>query len=214
MHISKRERDEARRREALRKTRWLRLVGILLHLELAWGYGLRGGGRAGVVRYHALEMEPKRNSVAKMMLGRLIKARQAYMDRIDGGGKLERMDRKFFEQSDKEMTEISIEVIKALPEEASSTEALIVLTYVVYAIMHDYRVLHEDDLPELKRMMSAFGSFADWLLPRESPMVEAMNRAYFAVRDEMLGHPDWTCGGELVWLESEQEKWLREREAE
>ena len=212
--MTKRERDEQRRIDAIRRMRLMHLCGMLLHIQVSWEHGFVGGGQAWGAKYAPVDLAGGRLGMAKILWHKLNKARMDMFDAFGMAKEFEKCGKSFFRDSDNAITNLNLEVIRALPPEASYTEGLICSTYLVYAMLHDLRILENDQRPELEKLVRAFGSFADWLLPKDSPLVEPMNKVYWACRDGILCTPDWTRGGELEWGESEQDKYLREKEKE
>ena len=212
--MTKRERDELRRIEGIRKRRLFHLLGMLLHIQVSWEHGFVGGGEAWGAKYAPVDLEGRMLGMAKIRWHGLNKTRMAFFEAYSMDKAFDKLGQKFFRDSNNAILNINLEVIRALPPEASYTEGLICSTYLVYAMLHDLRILENDQRPELEKLVRAFGAFADWLLSQDSPLVEPMNKVYWACRDGILCTPDWTRGGELEWCESEQDKYLREKEKE
>ena len=207
----KQQRDEARKSEAMRRNRLKHLLGLLLHVQVSWEHGFQGGGSAWGASYAPVELEGRRLGMAKILWAKLNDARIALFERYNLHGEFQRSGKSFYEDGDKVITNLSLEIIKALPPEASYTDGLIVLTYLCHALLHDLRILEDDNRIELLKLDKALGSFADWLLPQDSPLVKPLNVVYAANRDAVLCNPDWTRGGTLEWGESEQDKYERNK---
>lgn len=209
--MTKRERDERRRLEAIRRMRLMHLLSLLLHVQVCWEQGFEGGGEAWGIRYMPVTLEGRRVGMTKMLMSRVNKARVVMFSIAGLKEGFDRRGKGFYEDCEAMRMNLSMEIIKALPEEASYTDGLIVLTYLVSTFLYDLQILEDDQRPELTKLVKAFNSFADWLMPKESELVGPFNAVYWATRDEVLCHPDWTRGGTLEWTPSEQELWLKEK---
>lgn len=210
--MTKRERDEQRRIDAIMRNRMMHLMSMLLDIQVRWEHGFVGGGRDWGQDYPAVELSGRELGMAKIRWHALNKARMDFFEAMDFDRAIKTKGQKFFRDSDNVITNLRLAALRALPENASYTDELKVLTYVVYALLHDLRILEADERPALAALVKAFGAFADWLLPKDSALVMPMNAVYWENRDGVLCCPDWTRGGTLEWAESEQDKYLRERE--
>ena len=211
MKISKAQRDEERRREAIKRNRLKHLLGLLLHVQVSWEHGFIGGGKAWGASYAPVELKGGRLGMAKILWAKLNTARINLFDAYNFHSEFQRSGKAFYQDGDKVITNLSLEIIKALPEEASYTDGLVVLTYLCHAFLHDLRILEDDNRIELLMLDKALASFANWLLPQDSPLVKPLNVVYAAQRDTVLCSPDWTRGGTLEWGESEQDKYEKEQ---
>ena len=117
--MPKRERDELRRIEGIRKRRLLHLLGMLLHVQVSWEHGFVGGGEAWGAKYARVELEGRRLGMAKILWGKLDKARRELFEAFGLEKEFRRLGQKFFRDSDHALTNLNLEIIRAVPPEAS-----------------------------------------------------------------------------------------------
>lgn len=205
----KAQRNEERRREAIRRMRLHTFIALLIPIMDAWEIGLKGGGEKGKLSFKSIELPSAEARYVRMMSGKIAKARDAVVrmlgvDSFDVG-------MSFYRTADTKLQLVSNSVIKHLPEDGTRADQMRVITYIIYTALYDLRWLTEDQRPEVKRLVSVLGTLADHLIDRDSPLVHPMNRVYWETRDIMQEYPDWTLGGTVEWGESEQAKYEREK---
>lgn len=209
--MSKKDRDEARRREAIRRLRLHTFIAILIPIMDAWEVGLKGGGQKGQMSFKSIEVEAKEARYIKMQMGKIAKARDAVVRML--GVDSFNVGMAFYRTADEKLQVISNAVIKHLPEEASRADQLRTITYLIYTAIHDLRIITDDQRPEVKKLISALGTLANHLIDRDSQLVRPMSWAYWETRDAMQEYPDWTRGGEVEWGPSEQTLYERGKAA-
>ena len=207
---SKAQRDEERRQQAISRMRLHTFIALLIPVMDAWDIGLKGGGQVGSMKYQAVEIDKKEARYVRMQSGKVNKARDAVV-RLLGLASFEKTARSFYATADDKLQKLSRAVMDYLPEDCSHADELRVLTYLLYTAFYDLRILTEDGRPEVKRLVSAFGCLADYLLPADSPLVLPMNKAYYATRQAMQGDDE-------IWYDVDrdnapQENWIKEHAA-
>lgn len=207
---SKAQRDEDRRREAVRRMRLHTFIALLIPVMDAWEVGLKGGGQIAEMKYRAVELSPKEARYVKMQAGKVNKARDAVV-RLLGLASFEKIGKNFYATADEKLQIVSRAIYDALPEDCPHDDEVRVLTYILYAAFHDLRILTNDGRPEVKRLVSALGCLADYLIPHDSHLVHPMSDVYWKTRDALQEDPDWTRGGEIEWGESAQDKYEKEQ---
>ena len=198
-------RDAARRSEAMRRMRIQTFVCMLIPLLNGWTFGLKGGGNDGYVRYNAIDAEQKERRYILMQCGRISKLRDALI-RASGIEYFRRVGNSFFEDVDRKLVGIAEKIIAALPEDQTHYDQTVLLTYIIYASFHDYAELENDRSQALKDLISSMKALANHLIPAGSPLCGPLNAVYWATRDDLQQTTDWTLGGTLEWLPSEDEK--------
>ena len=211
MKVSKAQRNEERRREAILRLRLHTFIAILIPIMDAWELGMKGGGKKVQMEYKAIEVPPKVASYIKMMSGKINKARDEVV-RLLGVESFD-VGMAFYRTADDKLQEISAACIKHLPEDAGRYDQMRVMTYLIAAAFHDLRIITQDLRPEVKRLAAAIEGLANYLIKPDSHLVQPMSNAYWETRDVMQEFPDWTCGGVIEWGPSEQDKYLQERAA-
>ena len=152
MKISKAQRDEERRRDTMRRNRLKHLLGMLLHIQVSWEHGFKGGGKAWNMSYAPVELEGRRLGMAKILLAKLNTARIEFFEKRQLEREFRRTGKSFFEDGDRAITDLGMEIIKALPEEASYTDGLICMTYIIHTLMHDLAILEDDNKIEIVKL--------------------------------------------------------------
>ena len=198
-------RDAARRSEAMRRMRIQTFVCMLIPLLNGWTFGLKGGGNDGYVRYNAIDAEQKERRYILMQCGRISKLRDALI-RASGIDSFRSVGNSFFEDVDCKLVGIAEKIIAALPEDQTHYDQTVLLTYIIYAAFHDYAELENDRSQALKDLISSMKALANHLIPAGSPLCGPLNAVYWATRDDLQQTTDWTLGGTLEWLPSEDEK--------
>ena len=208
--ISKAQRDEERKREAVRRMRLHSFVALLIPTMYAWELGMRGGGRHGEMTYQAVEVPPQVARYVRMQAGRIDKARDAVV-RMLGVASFERLGKNFFQTADDKLQELSLAIINALPPNATHADELRVLTYLLHTAFHDFCILTDETRPEVKKLVSVLGTLANYLIKEDSHLVMPMNKAYYATRNAIQG--DDTVWYEVNWDNAPQEVWLKNHAA-
>lgn len=206
---SKAQRDEERRKEAIRRLRLHTFIAILIPIMDAWEMGMKGGGQRGSMYFKPVEVDAKEARYIKMQSGKIKKAQDEVV-RMLGVDSFD-MGMGFYRTADEKLQTLSLSCIKHLPEDASRADQMRVMTYLIYTAFHDLRIITDDQRPEVKKLISALGALANHLIDRDSPLVHPMSWAYWETRDAMQEYPDWTRGGEVEWGPSEQTKYEREK---
>ena len=205
--MGKKAEKEARRREkAIRRMRLQTFIALLIPVMTGWQIGLKGGGYDGYIRYNAIEATPKERRYILMQCGRINKARDVLVRECMGLESFKSAGNAFFATADQKLVSIAEKIINALPEDQTHYEQTAVLTYVLYCAFYDYAALEADDRPQLRHLISVMGILANHIIPAGSPLAGPMNAVYWATRDDLQANPDWTRGGTLEWLPSEDEK--------
>lgn len=181
----------------------------MIPVMAGWQIGLKGGGYDGFIRYNAIEADPKERRYILMQCGRINKARDGLVQECMGLEAFKQAGKAFFETADKKLMSIAEKIINALPEGQTHYEQTAVLTYILYAAFYDYSFLENDKRPQLKHLISVIGCLANHIIPAGSPLCAPLNAVYWATRDDLQANPDWTRGGTLEWLPSEDEKAMR-----
>lgn len=205
----KAQRDEERRREAIRRLRLHTFIAILIPIMDAWEVGLKGGGKKGQMTFKSIEVEAKEARYIKMQMGKIAKARDAVVRML--GVDSFNVGMSFYRTADEKLQTLSLSCIKHLPADASRANQMRVMTYLIYTAIHDLRIITDDQRPEVRALWSALGTLANHLVGRDSPLVHPMSWAYWETRDAMQEYPDWSRGGEVEWGPSEQTKYEREK---
>lgn len=205
----KAQRDEERRKEAIRRLRLHTFIAILIPIMDAWEMGMKGGGQRGSMYFKPVEVDAKEARYIKMQSGKIKKAQDEVVRML--GVNSFNVGMSFFRTADEKLQAISNAVIKHLPADASRADQLRTITYIIYTAFHDLRIITDDQRPEVKKLISALGALANHLIDRDSPLVHPMSWAYWETRDAMQEYPDWSRGGEVEWGESEQTKYEREK---
>lgn len=207
--ISKAQRNEQRRRAAIRRMRLQTFIAILIPVMDAWEVGLKGGGQLGSMSFKSIETDAKTARYVKMMLGKIRKARDAVV-RVIGIDSFD-VGKNFYVTADEKLQIVSNAVIQHLPENADRVDQMRVITYLTYMAFYDLRILTDDQRPEVKKLVSALGCLADYLIKPDSPLVMPMNKAYYATRTAVQGSDEvWY---ELDWETAPQEVWIKEHAA-
>lgn len=204
--LGKKARKEAARKErAIRRMRLQTFIALLIPVMQGWILGVKGGGQDGPLYYNAVEVTPAQKRYIIMQAGRINKARDALVHNCMG---IEAFDtgKAFYRTADEKLQDVSARIVEALPEWQTHFDQLSVLTYVLYCAFYDYAALEDDTRTELRKLVQVLGQLANHLLPAGSPLCGPMNTVYWATRDDLQAHPDWTRGGTLEWLPSEDEK--------
>jgi hypothetical protein len=209
--MSKKDRDEARRREAIRRLRLHTFIAILIPIMDAWEMGMKGGGQRGSMYFKPVEVDAKEARYIKMQSGKIKKAQDEVVRML--GVNSFNVGMSFFRTADEKLQVISNAVIKHLPADASRADQLRTITYIIYTAFHDLRIITDDQRPEVKKLISALGTLANHLIGQNSPLVHPMSWAYWETRDAMQEYPDWTRGGEVEWGPSEQDLYERGKAA-
>jgi hypothetical protein len=207
----KAQRDEERRREAIRRLRLHTFIAILIPIMDAWEVGLKGGGEKGQMSFKAVDVEAKEARYIKMQMGKIAKARDAVVRML--GVDSFNVGMSFYRTADEKLQTISNAVIKHLPADASRADQLRTITYIIYTAFHDLRILTDDQRPEVKKLISVLGALANHLIDRDSPLVHPMSWAYWETRDTVQEFPDWSRGDEIEWGPSEQDLYERGKAA-
>ena len=209
--MSKKDRDEARRREAIRRLRLHTFIAILIPIMDAWEVGLKGGGQRGSMYFKPVEVDAKEARYIKMQSGKIKKAQDEVVRML--GVSSFNVGMSFFRTADTKLQLVSNSVIKHLPVDASRADQLRTITYIIYTAFHDLRILTDDQRPEVKKLISVLGALANHFIDRDSPLVHPMSWAYWETRDAMQEFPDWTRGGEVEWGPSEQDLYEKAKAA-
>ena len=208
MLLGKKARKEAARKEkAIRRMRLQTFITLLIPAMQSWIIGLKGGGFDGYIRYNAIEA-PTQNEkrYIVMQVGRINKARDTLVRECMGLEAFKASGNAFFATADKKLMSIEEKIINALPEDQTHYEQTAVLTYIIYAAFYDYSFLENDKRPQLKHLISVIGCLANHIIPAGSMLCAPLNAVYWATRDDLQANPDWTRGGTLEWLPSEDER--------
>lgn len=211
--MTKRERQEARKREIQQKMCLHHFLGLSVMFENAWTFGLAGGGRTSSTVYQPVNMD---KATAKFVLAqwdKILKWRFKLVQELGGTVMWEKVPAAFYRDAEYKLNLVERKSKEAWPE-GTHEDFMIIETYLLYAALHDYAILRNDSRPALRYMVQTLGTLVNRLMPKDSPLVEPMNKVYWATRDTWQENPDWTSGGELEWGESEQDKYLREKEKE
>lgn len=206
MIIGKKARKEAARKEkAIRRMRLQTFIALLIPVMAAWQIGVKGGGYDGDIYYRPVDVSPEQRRYILMQAGRINKARDVLVRECMG---LEAFNtgKSFFRTADEKLHDISYRIFAELPESQTRADYMTVLTYILYAALHDYRELEDDTRSQLRKLEMVLGQLANHLMPAGSPLCGPMNNVYWATRDDMQATTDWTLGGTLNWQPSEDEK--------
>lgn len=204
----KAEKEAKRRAQAIRRMRLQTFIALLIPVMAGWQIGVKGGGNDGWIHYNAVEVTPAQKRYILMQAGRINKARDALVRECMG---LEAFDvgKSFYRTADDKFQHLAELIVDALPSSQTHYQQMVCLTYIIYCAFYDYAALEADDRPQLKHLISVLGTFANHVLPAGSPLCGPMNAVYWATRDDLQASPDWTRGGTLEWLPSEDEKAMR-----
>lgn len=206
MILGKKARKEAARREkAIRRMRLIRFVSLLAPVIFGWQMGVKGGGEVSGFPIPAIETSDKERRYILMQMGRVDKAHEDMMTAL-GAENFDPAKTRFYKHLDDRFKFLRKHIADVLPNGYSAKDALIVCTYIVYTSLYDYAALEADDRPQLRKLVQVLGQLANYLLPAKSPLCGPMNTVYWATRDDLQAHPDWTRGGTLEWLPSVDER--------
>lgn len=208
--ITKAQRNEERRQAAMIRMRLHTLVAILIPTMDGWIIGLNGGGRKGNMEYRAVELPEKERRYFRMQSAKINKARDAVVRLL--GLKSFDIGQNFYITADAKLTKISESILRNIPEGSNHTDEMRVLLYIIYAALHDLRILSDDKRPEVGKLCAAVGALANHLLPNESHLLLPMNKVYYETRDLIQENPEWY---DVDWENdpTSAEKYLREKEA-
>lgn len=204
MLFSKMGRDAERKKAAQKRMRLHTIIAILIPIMDAWEVGLKGGGTVKQMSFKPLELPRKDAVFLKLELPKLEKARDAVVREL--GSASFNVGKNFYRTADEKLQAMSEAVVEACPAEASHTDIMRVLTYLVYTALWDFATLTEDERLSVQHLISAFGRIANHLLPADDPLIMPMNKAYYATRDMMQEAPEWY---EVDWDKAPQEVWLK-----
>lgn len=210
--MSKVEKRAARMVELKRKMCLHHFLALSVVFENAWLYGLAGGGTVDRTRYTPVCIEPKLAVFVAEQWQKILKWRFKFVQSLGGTGCFERASKGFYRDAERKLHMIEEATRKAWPD-GTREDYLIMQTYLLSCAVYDWRALNDDHRQPLRYFEQALNTLADRLLPRESPLVWPMNEAYWSTRDAWQENPDWTRGGTLEWTPSEQELWLKQKEA-
>lgn len=210
--MNKRERKDARKREMEMKMCLPHFLGLSVMFENAWFFGLEGGGRIDGTVYLPVNLDRATAKFVRAQWGRIVKWRYKLVQELGLVDLWDKASRVFYREAEHKLSLIEKGCKAAWPE-GTHEDFIIMETYLLYAAVHDYIELRDDRRGNLRYFCQTLGTLANRLLPKDSPLVEPMNEVYWSTRNAWQADPDWTCGGTLEWLESEQEKWLREKGA-
>lgn len=204
----KAEKEAKRHAQAIRRMRLQTFIALLIPVMAGWQIGVKGGGKDGYIYYNPVEVTPAQRRYILMQLGRINKARDTLVRECMG---LEAfaVGKAFYRTADEKLQHIAELIVDALPESQTHYQQMVCLTYIIYCAFYDYAALEADDRPQLKHLISVLGSFANHVLTTGSTLCAPFNRVYWATRDDLQVTPDWTRGGTLEWLPSEDEKAMR-----
>ena len=211
--MTKRERQEARKRELQMKMCLHHFLGLSVMFENAWVFGLNGGGRFEGTVYQPVNLDKATVKFALAQWDKIVKWRFKLVQELGGTETWEKVPKAFYRDAEYKLNLIERKC-KEEWSNGSHEDFIIMETYLLYAAVHDYIILRDDRRATLRYFCQTLGTLADRLMPKDSPLVEPMSRVYWATRDAWQENPDWTRGGELEWGESEQDKYLREKEKE
>lgn len=207
---SKTQRDEERRQQAISRMRLHTFIALLIPVMDAWDVGLKGGGQIGSMKYQAVEVPKNEAHYVRMQAGKIDKARDAVV-RVLGLASFEKTGKSFYATADDKLQAFSRAVVDYLPEDCTHADELRVLTYLLYMAFYDLRILTEDQRPEVKKLVSALGCLADYLIKPDSPLILPMNKAYYATRNAIQGYD--TVWYDVNWDNAPQEVWFKEHAA-
>ena len=201
----KAEKEAARREMAIRRMRLQTFIAILIPVMAGWQIGVKGGGKDGYIYYNPVEVTPAQRRYILMQIGRITKARDTFVRECMG---LEAFNvgKSFYRTADDKLQHLAELIVDSLPSSQTHYQQMVCLTYIIYCAFYDYAALEADDRPQLRRLISALGALANHVLTTGSPLCAPFNRVYWATRDDLQASPDWTRGGTLEWLPSEDEK--------
>ena len=206
MILGKKARKEAARREkAIRRMRLINFVSLLAPVIFGWQMGVKGGGEVSGFPIPAIETSDKERRYILMQMGRVDKAHEDMMNAL-GAENFDPEKQRFYKDLEDRFQFLRKHIADVLPKTYSAKDALIVCTYIVYTSLYDYAALESDDRPQLRKLVQVLGQLANHLLPAGSPLCGPMNAVYWATRDDLQAHPDWTRGGTLEWLPSDDER--------
>ena len=200
---TKAARNEVRQRAARNRMRLHTFIALLIPVMDAWDIGMKGGGKIGDIRFKPLDVPREEARFLKMELPKVAKARDAVVREL-GIASFD-VGKNFYATADGKLQVISEAVVEALPAEASHTDSLRALTYIVYAALWDLVALTDDSRPSVQKLVSAVGRIANYILPASSSLVLPMNAAYYATRNMMQENPEWY---EVDWSNAPQEVWI------
>lgn len=204
--MGKKVEKEAKRREmAIRRMRLQTFIALLIPVMAGWQIGVKGGGNDGYIYYNPVEVTPAQKRYILMQAGRINRARDVLVRECMG---LEAFNvgKSFYRTADDKLLHLAELIVDSLPSSQTHYQQMVCLTYIIYCAFYDYAALEGDTRTQLKHLIAVLGAFANHLLPAGSPMCGPMNAVYWATRDGLQANPDWTRGGTLEWLPSEDEK--------
>lgn len=207
---SKAQRDEERRREAVRKMCLHHFLALSVVFENAWINGLAGGGTEGKTYYMPVTLAPTLVKFASEQWQKIVKWRYRFIQSLGGTGEWERASKGFYRDTEAKLRMIEDATKKVWPD-GTREDYLIMQTYLLSCAIYDWRALNDDHRQPLRYMEQALNTLTDRLLPKDSPLVHPMSEAYWLTRDAWQEYPDWTRGGTLEWTPSEQELYEREK---
>lgn len=209
--MTKRERDELRQKEARRRMCLHHFLALCVCFEYAWAYGLDGGGSTDAgTTYLPVNLPPAERKFVIEQWQKIVKWRMKLVEGLNDGRNWERGKQGFYTDANAKLEMIEDKAKEFWPE-GTREDFLIIQTYILHAAFHDYAILRDDRRPALRYLAQTLGTLVNRLMPKDSPLVEPMNKVYWATRDAWQEWPDWTRGGELEWGESEQDKYLKEK---
>lgn len=205
----KSERKAARVDELKRKSCLLHFLALSVIFESAWLHGINGGGSDKNAKYAAVNVDTRTAKFVREQWGKIVKWRYAFVQTLGGTDSWERGSRGFYRDAEQKLR-AGEDATKAAWPDGTREDYLVLQTYLLATAIHDWIALNDDHRRPLRYFSQTLMTFADRLLPADSPLVEPLNTAYFATRDIWQANPDWTDGGTLTWTPSAQELYQRE----
>lgn len=215
--LSKNELKQLKRQAAARRRMRLHcFIALLIPIMDGWRLGIKGGGLSGKnseIKYAPVDVTDKEKSYIRMQMGQIDKARDAVV-RMLGIASFEQVGQQFYHTADEKLQAVTNAIFKFLPETATHTDNLRVLTYIIATAFHDLRMLTVDERPELRKLCSVLEQFGNHLLPVDSPLLLPMNGVYWSTRDMMQESPASWYDADLDWDTgpTEAERWLMSQE--
>lgn len=198
----KAQRREERIREAKRKNflqRWIAMSVIILNAWMHPDESIDG------IMYGSIDLTTKEKQFVKRQLAKVDFHRSDLIRRLGlkgmyyPGKKTEEEARckAFFESVDKETIVPIEDGVRKYYADGSHTDHLRIITYVAYANLYDWWVMHDDDChKDIRYLVQTLGTFCDRMLPEDSPLKQAMNSIYWESWNTIQ------CMDQNPWLET------------
>ena len=118
-----------------------------------------------------------------MQISRCFKAAETVVRMLNKADQWPSPSSTFFEDASERLQTLLLAIKNTLPRTSSATDMHSVLTYLVYAALYEWQALACDERQPVLKLISEMKALADHLIKNDSPLLEPMNKIFWATRD-------------------------------